>query len=1289
MNHVSRLKLLGEACRKNAGNVIPLLRQDLLGDSCLLLECARELRQTDEFASDELRETLNAIKQAFALKFCAGVEANKTPLAARLMLIEAAIGNPSKDELPVLVEAAIDIYRDIQGDGRWHEIAADVNKQRRPSWCERLPNEGLRDVFHGIAVSSNHGGWRDPALCFAGETVARIWNDADPRVLNDHDRPPVKTSILFAGQGRGLIGEFTVYRVPGGDGYLYPDPASNSYFAASDSFAQSLRNAWYAAHPHVFPQLKPFDICWSLKVKRPEDNLRDYPQLSGRSGEVAIYCALRGLCAGEPLDSGAAVSAKLAQPLTSEQRLTSVTQIETKLKTANFADEAERTQIVNLVLYADKQRDKKHGQDPPDAEIQAAGFKGEIHRVQYLEAAYHRVSQFGVMTHTAKKKLAEVARQTLLERCNANTPSHYVRSPLWFEKDRERDESHPTDRIEKSLERLSAEDCEKIASAADDAKLVAFFADSGIGKTTFLEHCRERVASEDHGCVPILLDHLDVKPWDNPKVFYDSLTTWFKSYLPADYQEPTIRQWLVRLRDAGKLVFLLDAIDQTEDELTIPRIRSWIAGAGGVQNCTIYVTGRPWTQQSRLFDAWEAGRTWRRLHVGLLDRPQVAEFVGEELADTLREVFPDSEDDEDPQQSSSDDVLRVPMVLKLLKDLGTRLGVKELGSRERIYHAALESRWNSGTQQGGAIGKGIATLAESRYRNPDLGNNQVVCNLLGQVAWSMLESGQFQGHAKGANYEELDQLVRSHAMSKHWDKKSELLDSLGQVGMFEHGQEYLQWRHLSLCEYFAGRHLAEHIAADADTLQQKLGEILDMVKSRERARRAHQRGRGDTRSPHDRWQWVFRFAISRLYHAWQASKDDETTAAKFELLIGQLMAYGAVYVVHDAIRFDKVNIDDTELGRLCRWLVHWDHHWGVSGGNRRNVWQENEPPPALDRKACEILDTLFDRRYRFGPVLPAAWHLVERAAADDSDADQATKTRATNMRNRFLDASNLAEEELAALRTFLDSFCLCPPQEFDFLAAGGNARPAGEGTFVFAMGSPEDEAKRDEDERQHDVRLRAFSLSAFCVTNNLFETMVPSHFFDRNQRSRDDDQPVLYVNWWMADLFSRVWLNGVLTAVVADMNRGETFHLPSEAQWEFACRAGSSTRFWWGEDYEADHCNTEDSLGRTIGVSETLESGVAYRNAFGLYHMAGNNWEWCHDRYGDYEETPVVDPVGPRGRANRVDRGGGWGNNARYCRSAYRSRYWPESRDNDLGFRVARSLSGKTSENSQEAEPDT
>ncbi|ACF44160.1 formylglycine-generating enzyme family protein [Pelodictyon phaeoclathratiforme] len=263
--------------------------------------------------------------------------------------------------------------------------------------------------------------------------------------------------------------------------------------------------------------------------------------------------------------------------------------------------------------------------------------------------------------------------------------------------------------------------------------------------------------------------------------------------------------------------------------------------------------------------------------------------------------------------------------------------------------------------------------------------------------------------------------------------------------------------------------------------------------------------------------------------------------------------------------------------------------------------------------------------------------------------------------------------------------------------------PAGE----FAMGSPEGEPERyGSDETQHQVKVSEFYLCKYAVTPAEFKTFIDESGYqtdaekanssgiwdgkewkdkegvnwrhDVSGKKRPSDQyshPVLHVSWNDAVAYCK-WMTD---------KTGKTFRLPTEAEWEYACRAKTTTPFNTGENLTTDQANYDgnypynnNAKGRyrettvAVGSSERFEP-----NQWGLFHMHGNVWEWCSDWYGGnyYEECKtkgtVENPVGPETGSGRVLRGGGWNGSARGCRSAYRGSDAPDYRSRSAGFRLA------------------
>ena len=210
----------------------------------------------------------------------------------------------------------------------------------------------------------------------------------------------------------------------------------------------------------------------------------------------------------------------------------------------------------------------------------------------------------------------------------------------------------------------------------------------------------------------------------------------------------------------------------------------------------------------------------------------------------------------------------------------------------------------------------------------------------------------------------------------------------------------------------------------------------------------------------------------------------------------------------------------------------------------------------------------------------------------------------------------------------------------------------------FMMGSPDSEEERDSDETQHEVVLsQGFFMAKTESTQGQWELVMgsnPSNF-------KGTDRPVDQVSWYEAVEYCRKLTAKQCTEGI--LPEGWEWRLPTEAEWEYAARAGTT-----GPRY-----GELDAIGWWDGNSGRQTHPVSQKaaNAWGLHDMIGNVWEWCSDWYGYYSTGSVTDPTGPSSGSSRVYRGGGWYSDAMFARSA--NRYWcdPGNRNCNLGFRPA------------------
>jgi formylglycine-generating enzyme required for sulfatase activity len=240
---------------------------------------------------------------------------------------------------------------------------------------------------------------------------------------------------------------------------------------------------------------------------------------------------------------------------------------------------------------------------------------------------------------------------------------------------------------------------------------------------------------------------------------------------------------------------------------------------------------------------------------------------------------------------------------------------------------------------------------------------------------------------------------------------------------------------------------------------------------------------------------------------------------------------------------------------------------------------------------------------------------------------------------------------------------------------------------TFTMGSPANEPGRDNSEDpQRQVTVGSFYMGKYEVTQKEYQEVMGTN----PSRFKGDNLPVERVSWYDAIEYcnARSRKEGLTPAYTIDKNQKDPnnkhsfddvkwtitwnrnangYRLPTEAEWEYACRAGTTTAYNTGASISDNTGWYDANSGST-----THPVGQKPANAWGLHDMHGNVYEWCWDWFGDYPRGAQADPVGASSGSYRVDRGGSWGNPAQYARSAFRINHYPINRNFILGFRVVR-----------------
>ena len=214
----------------------------------------------------------------------------------------------------------------------------------------------------------------------------------------------------------------------------------------------------------------------------------------------------------------------------------------------------------------------------------------------------------------------------------------------------------------------------------------------------------------------------------------------------------------------------------------------------------------------------------------------------------------------------------------------------------------------------------------------------------------------------------------------------------------------------------------------------------------------------------------------------------------------------------------------------------------------------------------------------------------------------------------------------------------------------------------FMMGARDDEQMRGSDERpRHSVTItKPFYLGKYEITQAQYEAVMG----ENPSRFKGLDLPVENVTWFEAAEF----------CMRLSDNTGHSYRLPTEAEWEYACRAGTTSNFYWGSEMDGSYAwHVINSSGRTHRVGQKLP------NPWGLFDICGNAEEWCGDWHSsDYGgDEHLSDPTGPSDGQWRVRRGGCWEHPVGCIRSANRYFYYPDRRSSQIGFRVVREMEAK------------
>jgi formylglycine-generating enzyme required for sulfatase activity len=1179
-------------------------------------------------------------------------------IEARISLINTELfANPSAKAVADQRKKAMQRVIDLIGQA-WNHQQADCTSKllfaNRPpaKWNSQWPI---------LAELAKNDTWDHPGVLLVGETLDALHGNRRESKLTVH------THVLFAygGSQKGLLARLTIERLDQGSGKLIPDPLWCGYLTMEETFSTGLQNALWAAHNYAEKELKTtrsdFDYRWSLDLynalKVPKGGL--YPlsiPLAGRSAEVAFACAMIAahpdnadsqIGSGKevnPLDPHVGATASIAFPGDpNREDLKSVGSIDDK----TLIDRMETKRLVQIVIA-----------DTQNAESLPKDDRYEYCRAKSLKQAYEFMSRQPRITRGVNKYLRQWAKDHIQKNCN---PWVCPDIQEVVEKDKRLVEEQD---LRQSTTEPLIEDLRLLLRGRLEYRVpgtpeqldksqrkkrwvgnrVRIFADSGLGKSTWILQCQYHTARPESIYLPFRLGRttgedsaLDLR-WNEGDVvakLLENHKTLNDAFVCFEQEQPTANRisiddrkvWFRSMLRKGRVVLLIDALDQIVTDTA--GMGTFLASTH-VRECPVILTGRPEAALNRA-QAF-VNNQWRTLKMMPFDRPRQVKYLGRDLANQLLLEHLESEinwlaGSEDLWKHQIKDLVEVPLLLSMIKRLAKSENAVDVGgltsihNRYDLYQLAVKELIRQGWTSASQEQKNLL-MAESSIRE-----------WLGKIAWLMIRSHDFSNVLEGGRYQSLRTSLK--------DSQVQLLPALKQIDLTTEYQILdradaggIAFRHRSFMEYFAACHwMALTATADLDLGEQRYQRTVpDTLRSKvlEEIHRLDDSSgppNEDLLKRKDDWQETFRFALGHPSYEFRQE------------LAKQLISMGNPWVVYQAIKRDRVKLPQG-LEDLCRWLVHRDSPFKFE--YRDAICETERDPSEIKQNAMlEIQGDQFSTEQMIDRETRDAGYLYTLRELVGDQAFYSTYSREANLldRMRHLPSSD------GRTWDFLDSFYTIPGGKFT------NFR------------------KYHSDYKGEPPQIATLALADFPVTNALFELFCPSHRRERDQYSDRDDDPVVYVSYWMALEFCQ-WLSAIT---------GKRYRLPDDCEWEWATRWQDTCKedYWWGPNINSQLCwcsenEAEKTRSRQAATEAHLKAQLyhpsrAYqrgKQGYGLLDLHGNVDEWQNN-------VVVGIPLGESEReSSRLLVGGSWHFDAKFCCSQSRLIFEPVNRNDVIGFRI-------------------
>lgn len=887
--------------------ILDVLRHQLLLSGCLVLEWAQAIFSTGD--RSRLLKRLDDLR-TFVLRHLDVDEAARAQLAVRLDLIEAFTEYPQLPRLEAAIRAHVAVY------GKWWDYSAETPSGAEPSRAAYPIDERIDEMLKRVAAQA---GPSHPGLLMASETIRALRG----REMNKNIDPC--SWIMFALRGaEGLAAQLTLEPLAGHYGILVPDPYFSAYFRMTRSFHDGFGKALQAAQHCIGGPVKGGRWCIKLDPAiLPRANHFTW-EMHGRSAEGTLACALIAATRSDRLDRNTCMSAAVTAP--NEHGLIELGRVE-GLDAKLLAKRLDAKHIRKILVSA-----KQSGVSLD------VGSQHDILPLKTLDEAIEKFSVWPSITRAVKCQVFKSARGWRREFCQEVPKSRrkvdgypYVPPPVAVRCD-ETGSSIPP-RV------LSPEEYRQFVLGKwptpgnGAAARWRVFAGSGLGKSALLVACEEAIARgrepgkrnargrDDR--VPVRIGKTTTTDFvtnsrplaadwagDRTKDLTRVLKLYLNDYIPDRFRK-FADEWILRMADLGNLVFLIDGLDQSSGNLS--KLATFLRL---IPECPVIVAGRPETVTTRqeLFSQEQ----WQSFELQPFDESRQRRYLGSNAA---RELIADSETmtafsgDAEVRRDGWRDLLKIPLLLKLMKELATPKDggfteLERIRNRYALYRRATDQ----------LLLKGVHSLEKMDDRDIEiqrarLNFRKLALAMTRKHCFSVLEGEsliEYQSSLGEKSWRKLIQ-IGMHA-------KGRIIEQVS--GRSSDGADHvpgLEWRHRSFLEYFAGCAMAELWNKDRsealDILRDVHAVLDDEGKIRLRARPVPPgRSDRDFRDLRAEWQWILRFMLA---HADDGTRDE---------IAVHLISLGNAWIVYDAVQGDRLAFQEvTET--VCRWLVRPNSTW--------------------------------------------------------------------------------------------------------------------------------------------------------------------------------------------------------------------------------------------------------------------------------------------------------------------------------------------------------------------------